>query len=108
MVNSEFVQIRTNFYPMKIKKDFKTIFQYSIEFEPEIPSDASKLLEKIIDPLKKELKTKLGLICYKGRMLWGSLKLDLAHNVNTTVDVKGDKQTYEVLIKPADKATLTI
>ncbi len=29
---------------MKIKKDFKTIFQYSIEFEPEIPSDASKLL----------------------------------------------------------------
>lgn len=108
MVNSEFVQIRTNFYPMKIKKDFKTIFQYSIEFEPEIPSDASKLLEKIIDPLKKELKTKLGFICYKGRMLWGSLKLDLAHNVNTTVDVKGDKQTYEVLIKPADKATLTI
>jgi hypothetical protein len=41
-------------------------------------------------------------------MLWGNLKLDLAHNASTTVDVKGDKQTYEVLIKPADKATLTI
>ena len=92
MVNSEIVQMRTNYYGMKLKKDYKTIYQYSIGFEPELPSDASKIVDKLMESIRKELKNKIGLICYKGRMVWGNIQNDLALIIKTTVEVKGEKQ----------------
>lgn len=41
-------------------------------------------------------------------MLWGNIKNELALIIKTTVDIKGEQQSYEAMIKPADKATLTI
>ena len=107
LINSESAQIMTNYYGMEIKKSFKTIYQYSIGFEPELPADASKVVEKIIDSIRRELKTKLGFICYKGRMLWGNVDNGLALITSTTIEVKGEKQSYEIILKPAP-VSLTI
>jgi hypothetical protein len=84
-VNSDATEIMSNHYAISLKKDFKTIFQYSIDFEPQLPPDATKVCEKVIDSVRRELKGKIGLICFKGRMLWGNLKSDLALIIKTTV-----------------------
>lgn len=82
----------SNYYAIMLRKDYKTIFQYSIGFEPELPADASKLAEKLVESVKRELRTKLGFICFKGRMLWGNVNQELALITKATIDVKGEKQ----------------
>jgi len=47
-INSESAQMMTNFYSIELRKDYKTIHQYSIGFEPELPPDASKVADKIM------------------------------------------------------------
>ncbi len=75
----------SNFYGINLKNMIKTIYQFSIDFEPQLPADASKIVDKIIDSARKELKQKIGLICNKGRMLWGNIKLELALVIKTTI-----------------------
>lgn len=82
----------SNYYEVDIKKDYKTIYQYSIGFEPELPQDASKIADKLIDSVKKELRSKTGFICFKGRMLWGNMETKLALIFKTSIEVKGEKQ----------------
>jgi len=84
-VNSEETKLMSNYYEIDIKKDYNTIYQYSIGFEPELPEDASKIADKLIDSVRKELKTKTGFICFKGRMLWGNMELKLAIVIKTTI-----------------------
>lgn len=84
----------SNYYEIDIKKDYNTIHQYSIGFEPELPEDASKIADKIIDSVKKELRTKTGFICFKGRMLWGNVEMKLALVIKTSIEVKNEKQEY--------------
>ncbi len=75
----------SNYYEIDMLKEFKTFHQYSIEFEPQLPEDASKISDKLIESIRKELKEKVGLICYKGRMLWGNLSIKLALITKTTI-----------------------
>lgn len=96
----------SNYYEVDIKKDYKTIYQYSIGFEPELPEDASKIADKLVDSVKKELRMKTGFICFKGRMLWGNIELKMALISKTSIEVKGEKQEYEIIIKPAKTITI--
>lgn len=96
----------SNYYEIDVKKDYKTIYQYSIGFEPELPEDASKIADKLIDSVKKELRVKTGFISFKGRMLWGNLEIKMALIIKTTIEIKSDKQEYEIIIKPAKTITI--
>lgn len=96
----------SNYYEIDVKKDYKTIYQYSIGFEPELPEDASKIADKLIDSVKKELRVKTGFISFKGRMLWGNLEIKMALIIKTTIEVKSEKQEYEIIIKPAKTITI--
>lgn len=96
----------SNYYEVNVKKDYKTIYQYSFGFEPELPQDASKIADKLIDSVKKDLRTKTGFICFKGRMLWGNMETKIALIFKTSIEVKGEKQDYEIIIKPAKTITI--
>jgi hypothetical protein len=43
----------TNYYPIELNRNIKDIYQYSVDFEPIIPADATKMADKIIDSAKK-------------------------------------------------------
>ena len=81
----ESASIMTNYYGIKLLKEYNNIYQYSIGFEPELPADASKVADKIIESVRRELRSKLGYICHKGRMMWGNAKQDLALVVQTSI-----------------------
>lgn len=59
-------------------------------------------MDKLIESIKRELKTKLGYICHKGRMMWGNSKQDIAQIVQTRIELKGEEQQYEVILKPIE------
>jgi hypothetical protein len=39
-------------------------------------------------------------------MLWGNLNLKLALIIKTTIEVKGEKQEYELILKPTTSITV--
>lgn len=52
-LHSKDAAVMTNYYPIELNKKLKDIYQYSIDFEPVIPADATKVADKIIDSAKR-------------------------------------------------------
>ena len=71
----------TNFYEVQIKETKSIIYQYSMEVD--LPSDSSELLHRVVKSLRKELEEKIGLVTFKGNMLWGLKKNNLPLVLNS-------------------------
>jgi hypothetical protein len=54
-----------------------------VDFEPVLPENSSKVMDKVIKSIIRDLKAKIGFICYKGAMMWGTANLKLALNIKT-------------------------
>lgn len=62
----------TNYYEVDIDKRRNKIYQYSFQLPEEIPDD-SQLYFFAARSIRPKLKEKIGLLNYKGKMLYGSI-----------------------------------
>lgn len=87
----------TNYYQVIMEKKRSHIYQYYLESD--IPADSTEVLYKVIRSLGKELREKIGLLSFRGNMLWGSKSNNLALTMIAKIQVDQKDQTYEVMIK---------
>ena len=83
--NSSDTILSTNYYNIDIKNEFDSINQYSFDSEPRIPEDSSKLMDKVMGSIRKQLKIEIGYLCFKGKMIWGIKELKVALSIKTKV-----------------------
>lgn len=65
------VRLISNHYFVGFQKNL-VITQFSLDTEPKIPDDSIDQLRELIKILRPELKNKIGFICHKGKIIWGS------------------------------------
>jgi len=64
----------SNYYNVIINMHRNTFYQYSIDVE--IPADSSEELDKLMRNLKRELVNDMDVLCWKGKMCWGTKSKD--------------------------------
>ena len=69
LVRAESTRFLTNLYRVKIKEEFKNIYQYEIKLS--IPDDSVELLRSVILSVKQNLKKKIGFLNFSGKLIYG-------------------------------------
>jgi hypothetical protein len=68
-------KLTTNIYDISLR-NISTIYQYSLDSEPELAKDSIQVLRLMIKAAQEELKKTIGFLVSKGNMLWGSKSID--------------------------------
>lgn len=75
MIRCERTSFVTNFYNVRLNNNVTTVYQYDAKFPEEFPGDSSEVFRKCIFQIRRELREKLGYICYTGKVVFGSKNL---------------------------------
>lgn len=76
-------QCVSNYYPIQLGGKYSQIFQMSFDTEPAIPNDSRDLLYEVIRAIRKQVREKVELVSFAGKMLWGLKELPIPLNIKS-------------------------
>ena len=81
-------------------KESPRIEQYVIDTEPSIEDEGTSLLRKVVSAFREKLDEQIKILTFKGRMIWGSLKVAKPMVFEVKKEEKMQiHQDYSVIIK---------
>jgi len=90
------LQLAVNYYNFRfLNQTKKTFFQYSVQFEPELPGDAYRLRAKLVYSAKGTISNMLGNFLFNNSALY-SLN-DFSDTIQTSIELHS--MTYKITIK---------
>jgi len=94
------IQVKSNHLEIKHKSDIKTVFIYSLSYDPEIPSDSIFIKQSLLRKIHIQLNENYLKYIYSGDNLLSTTNLDMKI-FNSAVSIGGKEYIYAITIKPS-------